>query len=530
MELKHNNVGKHRDALEIKREETSDEKKRKFTFFKNTAESLRRTVQVLAIAVGTTVMAYGCFSNTSGRYRPDDPDTNVDVIDGDTATDSDAPDVPDVESDVIEDPELDTDTDTEDVIDDSIDVEAEDTISEDTIEEDEPPIPTCFTIPTPIDPTTASMYNNSSSQDAVFNNSGPEAIYADLETNVSMTGYSSPSVSLGVCPDNPNAYAYIENPGSVIAFAADVSMEAASVSWTAEVPVMSGITCPGLAPDSETLIAKNTTHQQVPKNADMSGTTTHAGFDLMPVTSTLVAYNKSGSIESDGILTVGGADFSAANTISALVLDGDVDIDVEVRAGDSSASHIYTATITGTSSKEARIYATGGDQMYDIVWDTSNHYFCSRCTEHRVFDLVISGDLLCKIADSCGCVGDGFDIAILGVSIDASTAPPHLRTMVEEASAPVRSATGVSAFSDPTSDHPSITIRLNRGSVSFDDGVRANFYVNVNVELTSEHVGPDGAYDTRTVTIRVPVVDPWAWGSMEPLYSTVCPTPCTLSY
>lgn len=556
MNLRHDN---HEKSNSLNPENIhSNEKKRKFAFFKDAAESLGRKMKILAFAVSTTVIAYGCLS-TSGRYMQSDTDVQTDVANGDTETDI-APDVPDAATDETEDSDVYDAVDTsEDAIDDEIEefnvesdasediiedeTEVEDSISEDVLEEDaigdvleedvieeDPPEPVCFTIPSPIDPATEFQYNNSTLQDTVFHGSGAETITTDLETSVSMFVLTSPSVSLGVCPDNPNAYAFIENPGKVLHFLADVSMEAGGSSWSATVPEIPGMLCPALIPDSGTLVAHNSVHRQIPKNADMAGTITQAGFDLMPVISTLVAYEKNGSIESYGELTIGGAGFAEANTIKAVVLDGNVDIEVETRAGDTSDFNTYIATILGTSSKEARIYATAGDQMYGVDWDTSNHYFCSRCTEYREFDIVISGDLLCKIFDSCGCVGDGFDISILGVSIDRSFAPTHLENMVQEASPTVRSAGGVSAFFDPSTDHPSISIRLRRGTVSFDDGVRANFYLNINVEFTSENQNPDGTYDTRTVTVRVPVVDPWTFGSLEPNYSTVCPAPCTLSY
>jgi len=76
-------------------------------------------------------------------------------------------------------------------------------------------------------------------------------------------------------------------------------------------------------------------------------------------------------------------------------------------------------------------------------------------------------------------------------------------------------------LSDPTSIHPSVTVMLRKGTV-WDDGVRINFNVNINVTLTSEHQNPDGAYDTSTFTIRVPMVDPWCWGSLSPRYDEVC--------
>ncbi len=501
MNLRHDNVGRSIDGgLETKRDrKTSDEKKREFGFFKAAFEYCKSHTRVLAIAVSATAFAY-CGSPKYNIGDADETDTQEEAdVENDT-------ELPDVEPDEITDPI------EEDVI--------EDPVEEDVIEEEELPEPTCFEIPVAIDPTTDPLLNNSGSQDAVFNNTGPETVDADVETNVSMTGY--PSVNLGVCPDDSNAYAFVANPDTVISFAADVSMEAGSASWSAEVPDMSGITCPELTPDSETLVAKNDRHQQVPKNADMSGTTTHAGFDLMPVTSTLVAYDKDGVVGTDGTLTVTGSDFTSPNTISALVLDGDVDVEVEVRAGESSDNHTYTATITGTSSKEARIYATDGDQMYEVSWNTGGQLWCARCAGRESFDLVISGDLLCKIADSCGCVGDGFDITVLGAGIDTSTVPPHLRGLHTVSDPLVSTTVGVSALSDPASDHPSITVRLEKGSVSFDDGAIVNFDVTVNAQLTSEHQNPDGTYDTRTVAIVIRLTDPWAWGSLEPTYATRC--------
>lgn len=517
MNLKHDNL-RNNEGEEGKREKrVSEEKKREFGFFKNALNRFRSTTGILAVAASAVVFAYSCGSPLKSVIGDVDTEDAREEI-----SDSDA-DIPDMELDEITDP-AEEDVSVEDVIEEDVaeeDVLEEDVSEEDAVEEDSPPLPTCFTIPTPIDPTTDSLLNDSSSQGATFNNTGPETITADLETNVSMTGY--PITVLGVCPDDPDVIAFVANPGVVVPFAADVSMETGTSSWGATVPVVPGALCPALTPDSETLVAKNSTHQVVPKNADMAGTMTHAGFDLMPVTSTLVSYEKDGVSATDGNLTVTGSDFSSPNTVKALVLDGGVDVEVEVRAGDLSETHTYTATITGTSSKEARVYATDGDQMYDVSWITPSQTWCARCVGHESFDIVITGDLLCKILDTCGCVGDGFDINILSAAIDTSMIPPHIRGLHTVSSPLVSSSVGVSALSDPSSTHPSLSVRLEKGSaVGWDDGIIVSFNVTIDAELISEHQDPDGTYDTRSISIVVRVVDPWCWGSVEPTYATVC--------
>ena len=498
MRLRHDNFEK---GDKRKDDKSNEEKKRSFRFFKTAVDSLNQIKTILAVSVAATAIAVACGSPS--KYQVGDArDTYEEVIDGDTV---DAPDLPDVEPDTgidsIDDPIPDTELDT---IEDEVDA----------------PSPTCFEIPTPIDPTTDSLLNNSSSQDAIFNNSGPESIGSDLVTNVSMTGY--PTV-LGVCPDDPDAVAFVAHPDSVISFSADVSMEGGISTWSAVIPEVSGEKCPELSPDSETLVAHNDTHQETPKNADMDGTMTHAGFDIMPVTSTLVAYDNDGVVGTDRDLTVTGSDFSAPNTIRAMVNDGSVDVEVEVRAGDSSETHTYTADITGTVSKQARVYATDGDQMYDVTLDTSAHTWCARCVGNESYDLEIPGDILCKILDECGCVGDGFGINVTDASVDVTLTPPHLIGL-HGVSSPLDTTgtVGVTALSDPSTDHPSIHVILEKGSVGWDDGVIVQFDVIVNAELISEHENPDGGYDTRSFTLRIRVTDPWAWGSLSPNYDGVC--------
>lgn len=516
MNLRHDTLGRRNDGEERNKEDRSTEdKKKEFGFFKKAAEYIKGTTRVLAIAASATVFAY---CGSPGKYQIGD----ADEMDGQEDT------VPDTELDTFEDSDIVEDTIEEDVatdtpIEDIIeeDVVEEDIAEEDIIEEEEPPVPTCFTPPSPIDATTNPLFNNSGSQSVTFDNTGPEAIDADLETNISMTGYSL-AVPLGVCPDDPNAVAMVANPDTAIDFEADVSMVAGSSSWSAVIPEVPGIKCPALSSDDEVLISHNDSHQQVPKNADMGGTVTHAGFDIMPVTSTLVAFEKDGVTSPGGILAITGTDFSAPNTIKAHVLDGDVDVEVEIRAGDSSEAHTYTGSIAGLASKEARVYATAGDQMYEVSWDTGGKIWCARCTGHEEFELIIPGDLLCKITDACGCVGDGFDITVLSATIDTTMIPPHLRGL-HNVSSPLDSTgtVGVSALSDPA-DHPSIVVKLEKGSVSWDDGSIAKFDVTVNAELTSKHQNPDGSYDTRLVSVIVRITDPWCWGSLEPTYATRC--------
>lgn len=261
MNLRHDNLGRSIDGVDAKREErNSEEKKRDFGIFKAALEYCRSHARVIAIAASATVFAY---CGSPGKFNVGDVDEN----DTHEEVDADNDAVPDVEPDEI------TDTIGEDIIDDTEeeDIVEEDVAEEDVVEEDSPPVPTCFTIPTPIDSATNPLFNNTGSQSATLNNTGPEAIDADLQTNVSMTGYSL-AVPLGVCPDDPDSIAMVANPDTAVDFEADVSMIAGNPSWSAEVPDVAGIKCPALSLDDENLITKNSTHQQVPKNADMSGT------------------------------------------------------------------------------------------------------------------------------------------------------------------------------------------------------------------------------------------------------------------
>jgi hypothetical protein len=509
METKHNDLC---GRIEKEEGKNPEEKKRKFRLFKDTLESVKKVSRILAIAVGTTVFATACM-NSVGRYAPDiSTDSQEEVVDAEDATD--APDVPDVEPDEIDAP----DVIEEDVVEDEV---------EDVDAEEDGPEPTCFDVPVPLDPTVDPLLNSSNSQDTAFGGPGTNAIDTDVVTNVSMTGY--PDVLLGVCPEDSDRVAFVASPGTSLTFESDISAEAGTITWSATVPDLPGIECSPLSDDSQTLISKNDSHQAVPKNADMEGRATHAGFDLTSVSSTLVAYEKDGVMEDNGLMTITGSNFVPVHTAKAALQDGDWNVDVEVHAGESSADHVYTTTLTGDSSKEARIYPSDDNQMYSVTWDESRQYWCSRCTEHRDFELVIPGDLICKVVDECGCVGDGLNISIVSVALDKTGVPPHLVGLHEESSPAVRTGTGVSALSDPATDHPEISISFSRGSVSFDGGEVVNFWVTVVADITSEHMNPSGGYDTTRVTMRVPVTDPWAWGTLEPTYTTYC-LPCTVSY
>jgi len=507
MELRHNDINGKGEREEAKNPE---EKNRKFRLFKEATESVRKAC-VMAVAVGATVFATACM-NTVGRYSDDsDTDAQEEVTDAEDEDAIDAPDVPDVEPDEMDAP-------------DSIDVIGDEV--EGDMEEEDGPEPTCFEHPTPIDPTTDPLLNSSSSQDAYFEGPSAYEIAVDVESNVSMTGY--PGMALGECPLDPSRVAFLAATGSTYTFASDISLEAGAVTWSANVPALPGITCPAFSDDSQTLVSNNDAHQAVPKNANMSGRTTHAAFDLSAVSSTLIVYEKNGVTEDNGLMTITGADFVPVHTAKTLLQDGGWDIAVEVRAGDSSANHVYSATLAGSSSKEARIYPAGSTQMYGVTWDESAQIWCSRCTEHRSFELVVPGDLICKVADACGCVGDGLSVTVLSVTLDKTGVPPHLLGLHLESSPSSRTGIGALALSDPASVHPEIRISFTRGTAS-DGGEVVIFRVNIVVRLESQHLRTDGTREGRNVSISVPVTDPWAWGSLEPTYTTYC-LPCTLSY
>jgi len=500
-------------------------------FMEKLPEALKNTGKIVAFAAGATILAsYGCM-NTAGKFitGDTDADTSVEVIDSDSdaedGIDTDSPDT----ADVPDTYDAETEPDTIDVIEDSEDADSVD------VEEEEPIEPVCFEAPTPLDPTVSSLLNNTSSQDILYEDSSANSISADTVLNVSMTGY--PSIMLGTCPDDPNAVAFIAADGAPLSFERDVSAVVGGITWSAVVPSLAGEKCDPLTSDSDSLIIVNNSHQQVPKNADMGGVMSHAGFDLN-VVSHLIVYEKDGLIETSGLMTVSGSDMIPANVIKTIVEDGTWGIDVETRAGDLTDTTVFSAFVTGNSSKEARVYPkqSSDSQMYGVAWDTSTQYWCSRCVGHETFTLVVPGDLLCKVADSCGCVGDGFDIAINSVSVDRGTVPPHLLDMIPTTDDSTgRAVLGVSALSDPASDHPSVTILLRKGSVGWDDGVRVNFTVNINVTLTSQNLNPDGSNDTSTFTLRVPMVDPWAWGTLAPFYEDTggvpgvcgCPPVCS---
>lgn len=490
-------------------DKSSVNKRRRFAqFFERSLDAVKNATKVLAVAVGATVMATAITAcmNTSGKYSPDDVDTDVqEEVDEDDGVD--VPDIPDVIGDEIED------SDAEDM----------------DVEEEDSPEPTCFEMPAPVDPTVDSFLMNVSSDAITFDGPDSTNIDADAIKSISMTGYpgiSSPGVILGMCPDDPNAVAFIAAPGTVYTFEGDVSVQLGNVSWSATVPSLPGILCDPFEVDSMTLISRNMEEKQIPKNALMTGADTHAGFMLQNIVSTLLSYDINGTPESDGTLTVEGSNLIPANTAKTLLADGRWNIDVEVRAGDSTDSHTYSTTTTGGESKEARIYpkATEDSQMYGIAWDESEVFWCARCVGEELLTLVIPGDLICKVADSCGCVGDGFDITVESVNLDKSSVVMHLQGYYGESDPAVRSAIGVTAFSDPTADHPSVTITLekNRTGGMFEDGSIAQLVAEVTVRLESQHVNPEGVKDSSTVTIRVPVTDPWTWGSLEPTYATFC--------
>jgi len=506
-------IGENRRTSDEK-PESADRKKAKFGTFKDIAESVKTTAKVLAVAVGATVMVSGCGSGS--KYRPEDGDSDVQEETIDADTEIDAPDIPDSMEDMTGDTFEESDVPEDTIMDTSAD------------ETEEEPEPTCFEIPPPIHSDVDPVLRDSDSQLAAFeSDTGSEEINANVVANVSMTGYP---VHLGTCPFDPDSEVFVGAPSSY-SFESDISMEVGGAVWDATVADMPGTPCGPLTDDSLTLVSRNDVTQEVPKNATMAGIPTSAEFDLMAVSASLISYEKNGTIEASGTMDVSGVDFAPVSTIKTILNPGEWDIEVESRAGDSSDYHTYSATLSGKSSKTARIYPKTPEdsQIYEVSWDESRQFWCSRCREYRDFELVIPGDLLCKITDSCGCVGDGFTVNVTSVSLDKTGVPAHLLGIHVETSPPSRTGTGVSALSDPATDHPEVSISFTRGTVSWDGGEVVDFWVNIALELESEHLNPEGGHDVVPVTLRVQVTDPWAWGSLEPTYETYC-VPCTYDY
>ena len=479
-------------------------KRRKFAkFFEKALDSV--TTKVMAVAVAATVVATsvsGCTMNSMGRYMDDtDTDTHADVEEDEGI---DAPDIPDI---------------IEDEVEDSIDAEEMDVEDEEVVE------PTCFEIPAALDPGVDTLLNKSSEESITFVGPDTKVIDTTVQKNISVIGY--PDIVLGECPDNPDAVAFIAGPVEhTVGF--DVSILAGLYSWAATVPNADGTLCEPFTEDSELLISHNTDKQQVPKNVLMGSIPTQAGFLMQDVDSGMVAYEIDGVIESSGTFTVPLGSYTPVTTVKAVVLFGEMDIDVEVPVGDSSRMYTYSATVTGGTSKEARIYprTLSDNQIYDVVWDESEVTWCARCIGNEVLTLVIPGDLICKVADmDCGCIGDGFTVSIDSVTLDKSAVVYEIKGYYGEADPAVRSTMGVSALSDPTTDHPSVTVTLekNRTDGLIDSGELARMTAIVDITLTSQHLNLEGVNDTMTYTIRVPVVDPLAFGTSEsPNYTEDC--------
>jgi len=456
-------------------------------------DSVKETKHVIAIAVGATLLAYGCSFNTMGRYKTEDADSDTEM--------EVEPDLPD-EVDITEVPDAESDGDVE------IDVE-----------------PACFEIPAPLDPNVDPVLNNPSDEEVVFTGPDSGAIETKVYKNVSMTGY--PPIVLGECPDDPYAVAFIGSHTRTYTLTYDASVIAGIDAWSATVPDAQGTLCPSLTEDSEALISHNNNEQQVPKNALMSDVPTQAGFTLQGIDASMVAYEVDASVESTGSVTLDGGNLESASTVKAIILFGDMRVEVEVPAGASSDVHGYSTPLTMAESKEARLYPTAivDNQMYDIVWDESERIWCARCESHESFNLEVLGDILCKVLDSCGCVGDGMTITVTSVTLDKSATHPDIQGYYEEADPPVRSASGVSALSDPSTSHPSVsaTFEKNMTGGIMDSGQIARMTAVIEVEVVSEHENIEGGHDVITYIIRVPIVDPKAYGTSEsPNYTEDC--------
>jgi len=422
----------------------------------------RAPTRVLAVAVGMTVLAYGC-----GGSRPYHADSGVDtdspeeVIDGET--DSDVPDLPDI-----------------------IDEEVEDD---------------CITSGEDLEGEVHPLISKSITGEVVLEASDAE-VSGDTKTTVG-ADISGNILALGECSGDSDSVAAFGVHGEEILVTPQYRIDLGNEVFNAEMPSVDGDVCPPPITDIVPVSMFIDEMNLAVKAATVGTLESRGEFGFITPLTPIILVNDS---EAASPISLDGSGYSVKTLIIRLP-DSLVDMGATVysNSGENILERELNGSIEALDSKLLRIYQmdSGGSILPSINWDTpTSAVMCLRSSDGspKELDLVINSEVIAPVIDACGKIFAGFNIDSMSVNI-TSFSPPHL-----EPNYSISSSTGhgLAAMAEGNAD---ITITFRREAIAMDMGEEVTMQAVISGRIISTDNNPaTGAAESFTFTLPMIVI------------------------
>lgn len=457
MMLRRNNLEGKEKSRRNEAEKESDGKKGKFrSFCSKFWESTKRTSQILAIATGMAVIAYGCGSRP--HVEGDADADNVEIIDEDTSTDSDAPDIGDVIDEEIS------------CIGDSEVLEGE------------------------VNP----LISNTFDGEAVLDNSDSE-VSGDIEITIG-GDVSGDMLVLGECPEDSGSIAAIGANGESMNVTSQYRIDLGGTTFSAEMPSVDETVCPPPEVDEVPVSMFIDETNLVVKEAVTGTIDTRGEFGFVTPLVPVILVNDSESVSP---VAFDGSGYEVKTVMVSLVEPLlEMAAVVHSESGDTVLEREVNGSVETVNSKTLRTYQIDStDSILPVVnWDTPmSATLCLRSADGspKELDLEINGDVIAAVTDACGKIFAGFDVDSLAVNIRSFSQP----TIRGNYSIPSSAGTGLYSMEEGNAN---MTVTFRREADVYDEGFQVIMEVEIEGRLVSKEDNPEtGAPDTFEFALPV---------------------------
>lgn len=448
-------------------EKTEKKENRLTRFCSHLWDATKVSTQILAVAVGMTVVAYGC---------------------GDKPRNSG-----DADNDEIETVDVENDVDADEVEDVSEDEEVESNC-----------LPPGAPLEGEVNPILANTVNNT-----VNLNSSDSEVSGNTETTVGGE-VSGEMLILGECPDDPTSLAAFGAQEGSVNVVPQYRVDFGQSRFVAELPEVNDDVCPGPEVDDIPVSMFIDETNLAVKSVTVGTVATRGEFGFV---STLTPMITADDAESDSTVPLDG---SAYEVKLIMVIVENPLLQVAAKIYSNTGEEILSKEVRGSSgsvdSKKLRVYQLGeGDLMLPgTVWNNPPGIICMRprndasevTHEERVIDAVVTP----QIVDACGRIFDGFDLESVTLEIEPGHFnPPHLASFY---SFDITEITGLDSMAEGS---PTITLTVTRdpSGGDFDMGERVEVIVTVRGGIVSRDINPKtGERDRAAFEMQIEFDDP----------------------
>jgi len=457
-------------------EEHSEKEKRSKlrNFCKELWDVTKRTTQVLGVAVGMTVLAYGCGGNP--KFQGDADNDNVEVIDGENDADVDVPDGADTP-----------------------DVEVE---------------PNCTEHSEPLEGEVEPLLAKTSTGTAALDGSDSN-VSGDSELTVGGAVSVDDISIIGECSSDSDSLVAFGAQGDNLAVLPQYRLDLGESAFSAELPDVDVSVCPPPETDSVPVSMFLSETNLVVKEASIGGVDSRAEFSFVTPLSPVILVNGS---ESSSPIALDGSGYAVKAIMMSLASPLLLEMAATVYSdtGGEVLTREVDGSVSGVNSKTLRVYQLGsGDSMLpDVAWNSPGVVrVCLRsCTDPTAtmeHNLSIDAVITARIADSCGNVYDGFDIDTSTLNIVVNSFSP---TRLQPYHAfEVAIVSGSINTMEDGSLELSVTVRRTPPPPATDAGTRVTMDTTVHGELVSRDNDPrTGSKERVPFSVNIVFEDPEA--------------------